>query len=256
MYTIQNNFGSNHQRMNTLTDHGNQQLDTVDRLAYEMSQQSYLAPDKRKQYVQNYQYDPELSNTDTAIYHNHATKKTHVSNRGSSSAYDWAVSDAQIALGAEGYGSRFKRVVDQTNKAHGKYNYNVSTSGHSLGAQASSYTTEKLGDQDWYEGGVGINPGQSSVGRGNYFSKQRRACRSKTNKPAYCDKQKSLVEEGDYVSGRNIACGYITLGLGGKMCRKKGYGNTTYYKHNNERNYTRPGKLLRNFRNHSLDNFK
>ena len=60
--------------MNTLSDHGNQQLDTVDRLAYEMSQQSYVAPDKRKQYVQNYQYDPELSNTDTAIYHNHATK--------------------------------------------------------------------------------------------------------------------------------------------------------------------------------------
>ena len=188
MYTTQNNFERKHQTMNTLSDHGNQQLDTVDRLAYEMSQQSYVAPDKRKQYVQNYQYDPELSNTGTAIYHNHTTKKMHVSNRGSSSAYDCAVSEVQIDVGAEGYGSRFKRVIDQTNKAHEKHNYSVSTSGHSLGAQASSYTTEKLGDQDWYEGGVGINPGVSSFGRGNYFSKQRRACRKKGNNPAYCDK--------------------------------------------------------------------
>lgn len=88
------------------TDHHNEQLDTVDRLAYEMSQQSYLAPEKRAMYVQGYALDKEMSNTDTAVYHNHATKKTHVSNRGSTSAYDWAVSDGQILAGAKGYGAK------------------------------------------------------------------------------------------------------------------------------------------------------
>ena len=77
------------------SDHGSEQLDTVDRLAYDMSQQSYLAPDKRQAVVNGYYYDKERSNVDTAVYHNHDTKQTHVSNRGSTSAYDWLVSDAQ-----------------------------------------------------------------------------------------------------------------------------------------------------------------
>ena len=241
---------------NQSTDHGNQRLDAVDQLAYEMSQQSYVAPDKRKKYIQNYVYDPELSNTDTAVYHNHATKKTHVSNRGSTSAYDWGVSDVQIALGAEKYGSRFKRVVEQTEKAHEKHGYNVSTSGHSLGGRASSYTTEKLGDRDWYEGGTGLNPGVSSVGGGMYFSKPRRACRKK-NPPKYCSKQTSLVEEGDYVGGRNIACAVLTLGMGGRMCRKStGVGKTKYYQHTQKSSKLLPVTFYNNGKNHSLDNFK
>jgi len=246
------------------TDHHNEQLDTVDRLAYEMSQQSYLAPEKRAMYVQGYALDKEMSNTDTAVYHNHATKKTHVSNRGSTSAYDWAVSDGQILAGAEGYGSRFDRAVKQTTKAHDKHGYNVSTSGHSLGGAVSSYTTEKLADEDWYDEGTGLNPGVSSLGRGMYFSKQKRVCRGK-NPPKYCSKQTSIYQEGDYVGGRNIACAAITLGLGGKMCRKSNaFGKNKYYKHDQKKRTSLDqalyGYLIPNFvnngKNHSLDNFK
>jgi hypothetical protein len=239
--------------MSTASDYGNERLDTVDRLAYDMSQASYLAPDKRPTHVQNYEYDQFLSNVDTAVYHNHATKKTHVSNRGSQSAYDWLVSDAQILTGTEGYGSRFTRAVKQTKDAHKKYGYDVETSGHSLGAQASSYTTEQLGGEDYYRGGVGFNPGQSSLGRAGYFSKQKRDCDKKKNRPAYCDKQTSIVEEGDFVSGRNVACNVITLGYGGKMCRKQGYGKTKYFQHHHKNNL---GQVIQNFSNHSLGNFE
>jgi len=239
--------------MSNITEHGSERLETVDRLAYDMSQASYVAPDKRPRHIHNYEYDPFSSNTDTAVYHNHATKKTHVSNRGSTSAYDWLVSDAQIGVGAEGYGSRFQRAVKQTKKAHSKYGYDVETSGHSLGGSVSAYTTEQLGDQDWYKGGTGYNPGQSSLGRASSGSKQRRECNNKKDRPAYCGKQTSVIEEGDYVSGRNVACNVITLGLGGKMCRKEGYGKTKYFQHNYKDNL---GQGIQNFTNHSLSNFE
>ena len=121
------------------TQYGNQQLDEEDRLGYDFSQQSYKKVDERGN-VGDWELDSDLSNVDTGVWHNKTTKQTHVSNRGSTSGYDWAVSDAQIATGTESSGSRFKRVVDTTSKAHDKYGYNVSTSGHSLGARASAYT--------------------------------------------------------------------------------------------------------------------
>ena len=129
---------------------GNQELEGQDKLAYNFSQQSYKKANERTN-VGDYEYDQSLSNVDTAVWHNKKNKKTHVSNRGSTSAYDWLVSDAQIATGTEDRGSRFKRAVDTTKKAHDKYGYNVSTSGHSLGGKTSAYTTEKLGNEQWYD---------------------------------------------------------------------------------------------------------
>ena len=238
---------------NQLIDHGNERLQDIDMLAAAMSNEAYVAPDKRKQYIQNYEYDPELSNTDTAVYHNHATKKTHVSNRGSTSAYDWGVSDVQIALGAEKRGARFQRAVKQTQAAHDKHGYNVSTSGHSLGGRASSYTTEQLGNEDWYESGTGLNPGISTFGGSSYFSGARRACQKK-NPPKYCSKQTNLVQEGDYVGGRNLGCAVLTLGMGGKMCRKtQGYGKTKYYT-NKKKKFYKPA-FFHNLQNHSLNTF-
>ena len=195
------------------------------------------------------------------MWHNTNTKQTHVSNRGSISGYDWAVSDAQIATGTESSGNRFKRVVDTTSKAHDKYGYNVSTSGHSLGARASAYTTEVLGDNDWYEGGTGFNQGNSSIA--NQFSKSRKACKGK-NPPAFCAKQTNIKEKGDYVSQRNFACDVATFGFGGSVCAKSDpFGKTKTYDHRKKRRWANaltttlvPG--LRHFNNgkaHSLDVF-
>ena len=70
--------------------YGNQALDKEDQLGYQLGQQSYKKASDRTD-VLNYQYDPSLSDINTAVYHDHANRKTHVSNRGSTSAYDWLI---------------------------------------------------------------------------------------------------------------------------------------------------------------------
>ena len=72
------------------TQYGNEPLDEEDRLAYDFSQQSYKKVDERGN-VGDWELDSELSNVDTGVWHNKNTKQTHVSNRGSTSGYDWAV---------------------------------------------------------------------------------------------------------------------------------------------------------------------
>ena len=84
-----------HNKMNT--QYGNEALEGNDKLAYDFSQQSYKKANERTN-VGDYEYDASLSNVDTGVWHNNKTKKTHVSNRGSTSApYYWLVSYAQIA---------------------------------------------------------------------------------------------------------------------------------------------------------------
>ncbi len=73
-------------------------IDEEDVPAFQFTQQSYKKEADREN-VGEYEYDTELSNIDTAVWHDKANKKTHVSNRGSTSAYDWGVSDMQIATG-------------------------------------------------------------------------------------------------------------------------------------------------------------
>ena len=259
--TLANIFLFSINQMNT--QYGNEQLQDNDKLAYDFSQQSYKKPDNRTN-VGEYEYDPSLSNAYTAVWHNKTAKKTHVSNRGSTTAYDWLVSDAQIALGTEDRGRRFKRAVDTTKRAHEKYGYNVSTSGHSLGGKTSAYTTEMLGNEQWYDGGTGFNQGNSSLGRDAFWSKQRRECNSK-NPPAYCNKQTNVKERGDYISNTNVACDFITFGLGGNLCRKSdAFGNTKTYDHRKSKRWMNalsltpfrtPLRMFTNGKAHSLENF-
>lgn len=243
--------------------YGNNSLDANEQLALDFSKQSYMKTDERTN-VGDYEYDPTLSNYDTAVWHDRKNKRTHVSNRGSTSAYDWLVSDAQIATGTEGSGARFNRAVDTTRQAHDKYGYTVSTSGHSLGGKTSAYLTEQLGNEDWYEGGVGFNQGNSSVGRDAIWSRQRRECKGK-NPPAYCNKQTNIKEKGDYISGTNIACDFITFGMGGDLCRKSdAFGKTKYFNHRKRNRFMNalsltplrtPIRMFTNASAHSLDNF-
>ena len=243
--------------------YGNEELQGNDKLAFQFSKQSYKKANERGN-VGDYEYDPSLSNTDTAVWHNKKDRKTHVSNRGSTSAYDWLVSDAQIATGTEDRGSRFRRAVETTKQAHDKYGYNVSTSGHSLGGKTSAYTTEKLGNEQWYESGTSFNQGNSSFGRDAIWSKQRRECRGK-NPPAYCSKQTNIKERGDYVSAKNVACDFVTFGMGGSLCRKSdAFGTTKTYDHRKKKRWTNalsltpfrtPLRMFTNGRSHSLDSF-
>lgn len=186
------------------TNYGN--LDKEDAATLAFTQQSYM-PESERTNLGAFEYDAELSNADTAVWHDPVNKQTHVANRGSKTAYDWFISDFQILTGTEAYGSRFQRAVNQTVAAHNKHGYDVTTSGHSLGGAASSYTTETLGGEDWYKGGTGFNPGSSPFGRDGLLSKQRSDC-GKADPPAYCGKQSNVKINGDPIS--MLTTGYGT----------------------------------------------
>ena len=213
------------------TQYGNARLSTADALEMRFTNASYDAPDKRTN-IGEFEYDAQLSNIDTAVYHNHRTRQTKVANRGSITKADWLITDPHIAFGAEGRSGRFKRAVKQTQDAHDKHGYSVSTGGHSLGGSLSNYTTQQLGDEDWYDGSTSFNAGTSLAGGANPLSKARRECRKKKNRPKYCDKTSNIYMKGDYVSNRNVACDVITFGMGGSMCDKnQGYGTIKVYDH-------------------------
>ena len=60
--------------------YGNNSLDANEQLALDFSKQSYLNTDERTN-VGDYEYDPTLSNYDTAVWHDRKNKRTHVSSR-------------------------------------------------------------------------------------------------------------------------------------------------------------------------------
>ena len=213
------------------TQYGNSNLSTSDALEAKFTNASYDGPGKRTN-IGDWELDRELSNKDTAIYHNHKTRQTKVANRGSVTKSDWLIADPHIAVGAEKRSGRFKRAIKQTKDAYQKHGYNVSVTGHSLGGSLSNYTTQVLGHHDWYDGSTAFNAGTSLAGKGNYFSKVRRECRRKKNRPKYCDKTSNVYEKNDFVSNRNIACDLVTFGMGGTMCDKnQGYGTIKMYNH-------------------------
>jgi|TARA_R110000823_G_scaffold120266_1_gene244943 hypothetical protein len=67
-----------------------------------MAQDTYLPLEKRAQKIGNFTLIPERSNYNTSVYVDSASKKIHVSHRGSETGYDWAVSDSQILFAQEG----------------------------------------------------------------------------------------------------------------------------------------------------------
>jgi hypothetical protein len=187
------------------TSYGDEPLSAEDSMPYQFTQQSYVKPDERTD-VGGYEYDADLSNENTAVYHNKDTRQTHVSNRGTVTAYDGFVSDSAIALGREGASKRFQTAISLTKKAHEKYNYDVSTSGHSLGGSLAEYSTSVLGNESWYKAGTSFNAGSSPIGRDAFWSQQRSECAS-ANPPAYCGKMTNIKKAGDPISQNSSAFG-------------------------------------------------
>jgi len=251
------------------TQYGNENLSNDDQLAYEFANESYKKEADRRKNIDGYELDEKLSNVNTAVYHHHGKKDTRVGHRGSTSGFDWYGSDTMIALGAEDHSSRHKKALQTTKDAHDKHGYTVMAHGHSLGQNISNVITEKLGEEDWYKGTIGFNAGVSHLGRANPFSKQRRECRRKKNRPKYCDKTTNIYEKNDYVSNNNALCSFATAGMGGKLCRKQvGYGNQKFYDHSSKSknrfvnaltttvNTVAPIRVFSNGKNHSLSVFE
>lgn len=241
-----------------VTQMGNAALNPAEHEAWQFSSESYIKPDDRGD-VGQYEYDRALSDDNTAVWHNHTARLTHVSHRGSTTAYDWGVSDAQVGLGLESHGARFKKSVKKTNDAHEQHGYDVTSSGHSLGGSVTSHVTEQLGNNAWYRGGTTFNSGVSQLGQGSSLSSHRRVC-NRTDAPAYCSKITHLKERGDLVSNRNIACDTATFGMAPEFCTKRDpFGNTRVYDHTGPKprhhRYI-PGSFIYDRTNtHSLLNF-
>ena len=174
-----------------------------DKLAHDFAYDVYNAPDKRVKRMHGYDYDPELSKDNIAVYYNPELNKLFIAHRGSSSLYDWVVSDGQIATGTEGISStdRFNTATRQIREAYEKYNalhngVTVDMSGHSLGASAGQYAMSQLGQEPWMNSMTGFNGGAS-------LASTTRAFLSKTQQERDVLERKmvNIRQTNDVVSG-------------------------------------------------------
>jgi hypothetical protein len=133
-------------------------------LPHHFAMESYKRPTERADY-QGYQYDTVLSNEETAVWHNHNTKTTFVSHRGSITPEDFLLSDAHVLTGTEHVSPRFKHALNTTLAAHSKYGYQVEGGSHSLGGSIDMYLTEKLGGESWFGKHTTFNMGSSPFGK-------------------------------------------------------------------------------------------
>lgn len=136
--------------------------DHTHNLHRQASRDAYLAPANRQD-IGAFKYDKDLSNEETAIYHNDATQETLVAHRGSVTAEDWLISDVGIASGTQLNTPRFKRSLDLVQQAHDKYGFDVITSGHSLAGNLVYATTYTYGQTGWLKEGVAFNAGTSPI---------------------------------------------------------------------------------------------
>ena len=156
-----------------------------------------------------------MSNDNTVVWHFHNTKQIHLSNRGSTTPYDWLVSDGQILTGTDKYGSRFNTALTTATSAHDKYGYNLSTSGHSLGGTTSNYIANEVGHEDWFEGSTTFNKGVSQI------SGHWNQC-NKPVPPSKCDKVMNL--KNNWRPGVPVEysiCDYVTFGAMPRLCNKQ-----------------------------------
>lgn len=248
--------------MATVEYKGNTKLDDEYWQDALFAQEAYQDPEEREDFGE-WKYDRELSDSETAVYHNHQSQLTHLAFRGSTTAYDWAVSDIQIATGTESLGRRFNRDVDNTRNAHDKYGYDTKTSGHSLAGRSSEFVTETLGDNDWYIGGVGFNPGNSSLGNSSYLKRKvvhDQKCGAGDNRHKYCDKQLNIKQKSDVVSNYNVLSNPLFTGISSRMFNSEksdAFGKTIIYDNDAGCSWYNPfcKAVSRPIRAHSMSNW-
>lgn len=119
----------------------------------DFAEAAYKQPSK----LGSYTLVPALSSKETSVYVDPKTKQAIISSRGTASASDWK-SDVAIAGGFLGETARYKRSEREMRNAISNLSgYNVSVTGHSLGA---SIAKEFAGNHPAYRT-VGYNTGYS-----------------------------------------------------------------------------------------------
>lgn len=119
---------------------------------------AYLSPETRTD-IGDHVYDAELSTPETAVYHNHTTEQTVVAHRGSTDLQqDWLASNPSILTGSQHSDPRFVRSMDLVEEAHNRHNYDVVTTGHSLGGSITMSSAYKYAAAPWMQEAVAFNP--------------------------------------------------------------------------------------------------
>ena len=110
-----------------------------------MAQDTYLPLEKRAQKIGNFTLIPERSNYNTSVYVDSASKKIHVSHRGSETGYDWAVSDSQILFAQEGaLENTVNKVVGEADQIAGGLKVMASDLEGAVGKNPLSEGTKKV----------------------------------------------------------------------------------------------------------------
>jgi hypothetical protein len=101
----------------------------------EYMNESYIKSDERSKFINDFQYDEDLSNNKTAVYFNPDTKQAKIIHRGTNeTASDWQ-NNLALALGVYDFTRRNKKGLSTQKSVGEKYgDKNVTTIGHSQGA--------------------------------------------------------------------------------------------------------------------------
>lgn len=146
--------------------------------------------------------DPQLSNRNRSVFVNPETRHLILAERGTiprgkTLAADIGT-DALLAVGMEAYGSRFKNSLKTMKKARNAYGdeYSYSATGHSLGASAATYISNKL-------------PYVNSVGFSGHLPTGRIGEEAMSNLLGKNQKKRSTQYS---VLGDPVAAGYVISG--------------------------------------------
>lgn len=130
---------TNKSKFITLSQKGKGEIDQ------ELSSAAYDATPQQN--IKGYNYDADLSNKKTRVYHNPETGKTIISHKGTDPTDKKdLVNDALLSVGLlNRYTSkRVKKAEDVAKKTQAKYGDNISSTGHSLGGKLANITAQKL----------------------------------------------------------------------------------------------------------------
>lgn len=109
----------------------------------QFTKNSYRNSSKQKKQIGAYVRDDSLSGNRAQVYYNPDTGKTIVSHTGTNSLTDW-MTDARYSMGGLKNTKRYEHAKKIQKEAEQKYGReNVTTTGHSLGAQLA----EKVGNK-------------------------------------------------------------------------------------------------------------
>jgi len=172
-----------------------------DKLARDMANVAYDEADTRGN-IGDYEYDRDLSDKNTAVYHNKKTKQNYLGLRGTKDLKDLYTDLADprgnILRGTQGTNPMYEGDLKLYDKVQAKYGGSTLTSGHSLGGSRAQNLSKKK-----------IIVGQAfNLGRG--FDKgmvldKAKCSLPKAIRPSFCGKFTSHHIKGDALSLLNFA---------------------------------------------------